>query len=366
MRVAFDITETCSPEPTGCGHFTGHVVQAMLAANQREGWRDEYSLHYRASHGRAAGNAFHVPGREVTPLPGFGLFTAERADIIHGFATHAPRLGRALRAVTLFDVFSALEESAQWQHPRSRKRKISQYRQLARTCGLVLAISEATKRDFLAHFDCPAERVHVVHGGVSDAFVPEARSRRAGIRERYDLPESYFLYVGAPVARKNVPRLVEAFAGSASRQRCALVIAGSINGETERLIEQVKAMGLGREIRFTGYVPDEDLPGLYACAEAFLFPTFYEGFGMPILEAMACGVPVVLGDRGAAPEIAGGYGLAVNPYDTAALCEAIDRVTATTDEDRGRAAAHARSFTWEKCALKTRDAYRWALEHGSR
>lgn len=361
MRVAFDITETCGREPTGCGHFAQHVVQAMLDENHAQGWGDAYTLHYRASHRNQACHGFRPPGYVPRPLSRLGSFRAKTADIIHGFATHSPGLGKALRVVTLLDVFSALEQSARWQHPRSRRRKMGQYRRLARSCDLIIAISETTRRDFLSHFDYPEDRVHVVHGGVGPAFSSAARSQGAAIRAHYGLPESYFLYVGAPVPRKNVPRLIDAYAASASRRQTSLVIAGTINGEAERLIEKAERMGLGRDVHFVGYVSDADLPALYASAEAFLFPTFYEGFGLPILEAMACGVPVLIGNRGAAPEIAGGHALAVDPDDTHALSEAIDRVTEKGDEDRGQSAAFAARFTWTRCAVKNREAYQWVL-----
>ena len=357
MRIAFDITETCSREPTGCGQFTRRMVQAMLDENDRQGWDDSYSLHVRPSHRSMARHACCPPGMAVCSLPRFTSPWACGPEIIHGFATHAPRYGSALRVVTLFDVFSALDESAQWQRPRSRRRKISQYRRLARTCDLVIAISETTKRDFLSHFDYPHERVRVIPAGVGSEFCPEARHRNAAVRQRYRLPESYFLYVGAPVPRKNVPRLIDAYATSASRRRTGLVIAGSINAEVQQLMGKTRTMGLDRDVRFVGYVPDGDLPALYAAAEAFLFPTFYEGLGLPVLEAMACGVPVLIGDRGAAPEVAGGHATAVDPDDTHALSRAIDNLATVDAAARSLAVNHARSFSWEAAAAMTHRAY---------
>jgi len=361
MQIAFDVTETCNAAPTGCGHFTLQAVQAMLDRNAREGWGDTFSLHYRASHSKMAGLGFSPPGYVLSPLSRWGRFSRARVDIVHGFATHAPSLGRGRRVVTLFDVFSALDESREWQAPGSRRRKMSQYRRLARQCDMIIAISETTKRDFLRHFDYPEQRIRVIEGGVGPAFSSDAQAQKPLVQKLYGLPERYFLYVGAPVPRKNVPRLIDAFAATEARREIGLVIAGSGNDETRRLMEKVQAKGLERSVHFVGYVADAHLPAVYACSEAFLFPTFYEGLGMPVLEAMACGVPVVIGNRGAAPEIAGGHATGIDPNSTVALSEAIERVIGIPPEARARASAYARGFTWEKCALMMREAYEWVI-----
>ena len=363
MRVAFDVTETCSAAQTGCGYFTRYAVQAMLDANQRQGHGDTFTLHYRRSHKALAGFGYRPGGCELTPLPRVSALSSIRADVVHGFATHAPRLRGALRVVTLFDVFSALEESREWQAPRSRRRKIAQYRRLARHCDLILAISETTRRDFLNHFAYPEERIRVIPGGVSPAFTPEAASGRTGMRDRYRVPERYFLYVGGPVARKNVPRLLEAYAAASAGAHIDLVVAGSRTIEAERLEAGLREHGLERRVHFIGYVDDETMPALYACAEALLFPTFYEGFGMPVLEAMASGIPVVIGNRGAAPEIAGGHAVAVDPDDTEALRRAIDEVPNWSPERRTAAKRHAAGFRWEHYAGQVREAYQWVLDH---
>lgn len=361
MRIAFDVTETCNAAPTGCGHFTRHAVQAMLDMNTRREWGDTFSMHYRASHATAAGLGFCPPGYVLEPLSRLSGFSRTSADIVHGFATHAASLGRACRVVTLFDVFSALDESREWQHGRSRRRKMRQYRRLARQCDMIIAISETTKCDFLRHFDYPEERLRVIHGGVDRAFSIDARKGGADLRAMYGLPERYFLYVGAPVPRKNLPRLIDAYAATDASGEIGLVIAGTVNDVARSLIADVRARELDDSVKFIGYVPDEHLPALYACAEAFLFPTFYEGLGMPVVEAMACGIPVVVGNSGAAPEAGGGYAFEVDPYDCDALSAAIGRALEMPEGDRVRASEYARAFTWENCAIQMHEAYEWML-----
>jgi len=277
------------------------------------------------------------------------------ADIIHGFATHAPALGRARRIVTLFDVFSALPSSAEWQEPRSRRRKKRQYRALARTCRHVIAISEATRRDFVQFTGYPEERIDVVYGGISSNYTPGAAGRRAELVKQYSLPERYAFYLGAPVARKNVNRLIEAYAQSGITGEIDLVIGGSTTAGTEPLMALARDLAIADRVHFIGYVREEDKPGLYACAEAFLFPTFYEGLGLPLLEAMACGTPVMAGNRGAAPEIVSKYGVIVNPYDTRGIAAGIGEVVGMGAAVE--AVPYAQAFTWQRCAEETVAVY---------
>jgi glycosyltransferase involved in cell wall biosynthesis len=362
VRIAYDITETCQAAPTGCGQFTRHTVRAMLEANRRYGWGDFFSLHYRASHARSAHLGYRPGGSVLSPLPRMPFRSLDRAEIIHGFATHAPGLGKARRVVTLFDVFSALEESRRWQAAQTRRRKIAQYKRLARRCDMILAISETTRRDFLRRFAYPEHRIRVVHGGVSPAFCPQAASRRNEVLGPYRLPERYFLYVGAPIPRKNLPRLVDAYAASSAGADTDLVVAGGLTAETESLRTGLRDRGLEHRVHFIGYVEDEAMPALYACAEALLFPTFYEGFGMPVLEAMASGIPVVIGNRGAAPEIAGDHAIAIDPEDTEALRRAIDSLSSRRPDQRQAAIRHASGFRWDESARAVREAYLWLMD----
>ena len=126
----------------------------------------------------------------------------------------------------------------------------------------------------------------------------------------------------------------------------------------EDTLEAIQQCRLGQRVRLLGYVPDKDLPALYAGAACFVFPTLYEGFGMPILEAMAAGTPVLTSTTGAAPEISGGLAVSVDPYDVAAIAEGIDRALETPATVIAQAQEHARAFTWERCASKTLAIYR--------
>ena len=163
----------------------------------------------------------------------------------------------------------------------------------------------------------------------------------------------FLLYVGDEVARKNLPRLLEAWTRSSAREDYELVVAGPVSAETLRGIPSVRRLG---------YVTDEDLERLYASCEAFLYPTLYEGFGLPILEAMASGAAVLTSDTGASPEVAGGHAVTVNARESDAILAGIDDVLQRTPTQRAAAREHAETFSWRRCALQTAAVHRAAID----
>jgi glycosyltransferase involved in cell wall biosynthesis len=236
-----------------------------------------------------------------------------------------------------------------------------------RAARRVIAISGATRDDLVRHYGADPARVSVVHHGLSAAFQP---TPDPDVLARYDLDAPYMLYVGTVQPRKNLTRLIEAFAMASvlieqqsaaadaghTPQAPLLVIAGRMGWCTEAIEQRAAALGVGGMVRFLGYVPDADLPALLSGALAFLFPSLYEGFGMPVLEAMACGTPVLTSTTSALPEVAGNAALLVDPADTDAIAAAIARLAADTGlraDLRARGLTRAAQFTWERCAHET-------------
>lgn len=226
----------------------------------------------------------------------------------------------------------------------------------------LIAISESTRRDILAAYDLDPARVVTVPLAAGPEWRPQAAERVREAAARYGLvPGSYLLHVGVLEPRKNVPRLVEAFARlAAARPGLVLVIGGKRGWMADPLDAAITAAGLGDRIRLLGYVPDGDVPPLVGGAAAFVYPSLYEGFGLPVLEAMACGAPVITTNVSAMPEVAGDGALLVAPDDTSALEVAIARVL----DDRAfaaalgaRAVAAAGRFSWTRCARETLDVY---------
>jgi glycosyltransferase involved in cell wall biosynthesis len=244
----------------------------------------------------------------------------------------------------------------------------------AKRADIVLTDSQASKWDIVHLLDIPSERVRVIYLAADDIYQPILDDRRLSATcQKYGLPESYLLYLGGFDQRKNVPTLLKAFAQLAKDSRAFLVVAGrlpeygldlAIQAERSdffpdpRLI--VQELGIEERVVFTGWVPEEDKPALYSGARALVFPSLYEGFGLPPLEALACGTPVIASNRGSLPEIVGDGGLLLEPDDVEGLAGAMEKLL--NDESlwgdlREKGLAHAARFSWEKTARETLAVY---------
>ncbi len=227
----------------------------------------------------------------------------------------------------------------------------------------VLADSQATKDDLVAFYHTPADKISVLYSGVEARFAPVDAEAQAAVRAKYDIGAvPYVLSVGTVQPRKNYARLIDAMHALPDQH---LVIAGGKGWLEGPIYAAAQAPGLRGRVHFIGFVDDADLPALYCAAETFAFPSLYEGFGLPILEAMACGVPVVVSNTSSLPEVAGDAALLIDPTDTVALARALRRVR----HDNGlRAAlrsggfAQARRFDWYISARRLKGIYRQMLE----
>jgi len=200
---------------------------------------------------------------------------------------------------------------------------------MAHRARFIVTVSQFSKQDIVSGFGVPARKVRVVPNCVGPQFQPShSPEQLAAVRARCGLPEGYVLYVGNFYPHKNVAALVAAFRQLPGelRRRHPLVLAGSSDPYRPRLVRLVEQGGLGKQVIFTGYIAEADLPLVYAGATAFCLPSLYEGFGLPLVEAMACGVPVVCSDRTALPEVAGPAALIVSPEDVSVLSQALGRV----------------------------------------
>ncbi|MEJ5198743.1 MAG: glycosyltransferase family 1 protein, partial [Anaerolineae bacterium] len=254
-----------------------------------------------------------------------------------------------------------------------------------RAAKVVIAISEATRADFLARFRLAAERIVAIPLAADPIFRPQPADAIAAVRARYGLPERYILYLGSNKPHKNLLRLIEAWRlaiTSFQLPASSLIIAGAWDARYPEPRARAEALGVGDRVRFLGPVAGADLPALYAGAALFVFPSLYEGFGLPVLEAMACGAPVVCSNVASLREVTSPPGplsyeergseeasaaLLVDPLDVGALADAIRRVLADpalADELRARGLAQAARFSWARTAQETLAVYRRALQAG--
>jgi glycosyltransferase involved in cell wall biosynthesis len=229
------------------------------------------------------------------------------------------------------------------------------------TSDVVIADSRCTKQDALQFYRLAADRVHIVHLGVNARFKPiEAVSARS-VREFYQLPERFILAVGTIEPRKNLIVLLEAYRELRQHHsEVQLVIAGKRGWHSEPFFERLRALGLAEQVTLLGFVPDEDLPALYGLAEVFAFPSIYEGFGLPVLEAMACGTPVVCSNSSSLPEVAGEAGIQIAPDEVREWAQALERLSRDVGlraSLRERGLKQAARFTWEHTARQTYAIY---------
>ncbi|MCA1618936.1 MAG: glycosyltransferase family 4 protein [Acidobacteria bacterium] len=284
-------------------------------------------------------------------------------DLLHVQYT-APPLAPCPVVATVHDLsFEHLPETFK---RRSRVQLRLTVRATARRAAHVIAPSEYTRRDLVETYGLDPGRVTAIPLAVSPRFRPvEDEGELGRVRRRYGIAGEYVLAVGSIQPRKNLGRLVRAYSAlRRARGRSnlpQLVLVGKnawLYGETLRAIE---AEGLGDSVVMTGYVREGDLPALYSGALCFAYPSYFEGFGLPPLEAMSCGAPVLTGNLTSLPEVVGDAGLTVDPFDTGALADALARLVddaALRAELRGRGLRRARGFDWRDTARMTLQVYR--------
>ena len=237
----------------------------------------------------------------------------------------------------------------------------------ARGAALVLADSEASRQDILKHLGLPEAQVRTVYLAADARYTPASGFLLdEAVKQKYDLPDGYVLYLGGFDARKNVQALLSAWTWAANSvgEAYPLVLGGQLPRPDGKLFADyprlAQELDLAGTVKFIGHVDESDKPALYRGASVFVFPSRYEGFGLPPLEAMACGVPVVCGNGGSLSEVVGNAGYVIPPHDTRAFGAAILTclVEPTVSDDlRQRGLAQAKKFSWEKTARETLAAY---------
>ncbi len=291
---------------------------------------------------------------------------AEKADLLHCPYFASPLDPNIPTVVTVHDVIPlVLPSYGSALHARLYTRLVSA---AARRARAVITVSEASKRDIVRALGIPPDRIHVIYNAADSSMQPVSdESALEGVREAYGIEGDFLLYLGGFDVRKNVERMVRAFdaARSGFERPCQLVVAGSpgllghpLYPDPRPLVEKLR---LGREVIFTGRIPEDQKPTLYSAALAFVFPSLYEGFGIPVLEAMACGAPVITSDRSSLPEVAGDAALLVDPTSVDAIARAMVRVVNDPELRRDLAArgiARSSLFHWETSARQTLDVYR--------
>lgn len=300
---------------------------------------------------------------EQVALPG----QASGLDLVHGMAFAAPLLTGRPSVVTVYDL-SFLRYPQRL--PAARRLYLRTVTGVScRRARRVIAISRSTAGDVHRLLSVPRERIDVALPGVGEGFRPLPAQEVAAFRERQGLPERFLLCLGTLEPRKNLPVLLEAYARlpEATRRGAPLVLVGGKGWGWETLQATIAGLGLGDSVRLEGYAADEALPLWYNAATALAYPSVYEGWGLPVVEAMACGTPVLVSDASSLPEAVGEAGLRLPPHDVAAWAAGLHRALedATWRQQAAeRGLARAATFTWQETARSHAQCYRRALEDG--
>ncbi len=286
----------------------------------------------------------------------------ERVDLLHCPKSAIPYFSPCPTVVTLHDLIPL-------RHPETEKFVAQLYWRLqipiaARRSSFIITDSEHAREEIMADFRVAPERIKAIKLGFNPAMLENRNSVDGkAVRNRYGLPEGYILYVGTIQPRKNIDTLIEAYARLRSDRENLprLVVVGRKGWLYARLFASIDRLGIADEVIFTGFVPDEDLPYIYDGASVFAYLSFFEGFGLPPLEAMACGIPVVTSNTTSLPEVVGDAGITVPPADTEQVAAALARILddpelAVALGKRGK--ERSGLFSWDAAARQTLTIYR--------
>lgn len=293
------------------------------------------------------------------------LLHKQRADLVHGLVNVLPLSTRVPGVVTIHDLsFLRMPEVL----PRAKAAYLARLcRASVAKANHVIAVSQQTADDVMHFFDIPAAKIDVIYNGVGDQFVPAAEPV-AAFRSEHNLPEQFILYLGTLEPRKNLEVLIEGYAMWRARPDAdpavKLVLAGAKGWFYEQIFDRVRRLGLEEEVSFSGYIPDADLPNWYRAALCFVYPSLFEGFGMPVAEAMACGTPVLVSRAGSLLEVVGDAGVV---FETEQADDLADKLGTLLADSQVRAKVgkccleRSARFTWSRAAVETLAIYKQAI-----
>jgi len=356
---AIEATNLTDERGTGIGRYTRQLIEALSALEVPP--QEEFGLLQVCKSSRWDLRERLAQGPRLSSCRWLGPFLPlprPRCALLHVPDEREPPW-RVPVVATVHDLYASLNINQPSE--KKRRQKLRHYEHLRDHCTRLICVSENTRQDFLRLVGGDPERLKVVHLGVSPVFRPHAPAEIEAVRARHGLEGPYLLFVGT-TPNKNLPRVVEAFAAGHFHQDFTLVVCGQQASAVQAMLAgRLDALGVAPRVRFLGFASEEELPVLYAGAAAYLFPSLYEGYGLPVLEAMASGTPVLTSDRGSCPEAAAGHAVIADPEDIDALVAGIASALAMPEDRRAAALAYARSRSWAETARGTLAVWREAL-----
>lgn len=365
MRIGL-ITNMMDSENAGIKRYTENLVKNLLLIDKENEYflihSNKTKYHFRGNYKEVRLPFFDsIPKKLIT-----GTFVFERIckgynlDILHDLGQISPFFfkSKTKKILTIFDLSPIIQ-------PQFFTALTTTYTKLfplvLRNTDHIVTISKNSKTDIKKIFNISEEKITVIYLGIEEKFrAITDKEKLHKIRKKYNLPSKFILFVGTIEPRKNLTCLISAFSNIEKRLDLKLVIVGNKGWKYKEVFNSIKQLKVQEDVIFTGFVDDEDLPLIYNLAELFVYPSFYEGFGFPILEAMSCGCPVITSSISSLSEINGDAALLVNPSSEKDLAKTLKFIVLNSKvkiKMKKNGLKHAKKFSWEICARKTLKVY---------
>lgn len=373
MKIGIDcrtILDSESGEVAGVGHYTFNLVKNLLEIDRK----NKYVLFFDKKVGEAS--SFKKENSEIRFFPYkeykkylpiiyshlliASVVSREKLDVFHSPASTIPLAYNKNSVVTIHDL--AIYKNPEWFPKQLFSTKVSVPQSL-RKARKIIAVSEYTKKDLIDILKIPEEKIEVVLNGVEKREDINENDKEK-IKDKFNIKNNYILFIGTLQPRKNITGLIDAFdklRGSRIFENYQLVIAGNKGWDYDNIFEKVKNKALTKKVIFTKYISKRDKLRLLNAASCFCFPSFYEGFGLSILEAMQQGIPVITSNITSTKEIGGDASLLVDPYKISSISQALKKVLqdeTLRNELVAKGYSHAKKFSWAKCTKKTLEIYK--------
>ncbi|MEF9953396.1 glycosyltransferase family 4 protein [Clostridium sp.] len=367
MKIAIDARGATWYKGTGIGTYTNQVLQYLLSEdfinqyhlywagpNYREIYKENVTINVSSKRHHRFFEDYYIPQN----------IKNNNVDIYH-----VPQNGIGLSKRIDCPCVSTIHDLIPYVMPETvgkgyLKKFIAQMPEIISSSTNIITVSEFSKQDIIRIFDVPPDNIKVTHLAADHIFKPlDKETTKSYIKEKYNIEKDFLLYLGGFSARKNVRSILIAFSKIYKKlsKDLNIVIIGPSKDEHQKLTELAKTLGIEDRIQFTGYVPHEDLPLFYNACETFIYPSLYEGFGLPPLEAMSCRCPVITSNISSIPEIVGDGAYLINPRSIEELTTAIEKMvddTALRSSYIEKGFTRSAEFSWEKTAKETLEVYK--------
>lgn len=355
MKITIDVSQMAY-QGTGVGRYTFELVKALLSltspheftlwAGVRKQRSYFESLQKTSPWNKATWIYSHLSPKLASALfnhsPVPFEFFAGNADLVHLSDWTAPTT-RTRAVSTVHDL--AFVKYPETVDPLIRRTQTLRLSRLVKHQATLIADSKSTKNDLVETYHLDPTRITVVYPGISPDYSPQSSNEIERVKKKYNLPDQFILSLGTQEPRKNLARLIQA----TSKLSLPLIIAGKYGWGNK--------LPIASHVQTLGFVKDSDLPALYSSATVFCYPSLYEGFGFPVLEAMACGTPVVTSNLSSLPEVVGTSGILVDPTDHDAIKNGIEQALLSSEKLTKKSLEQAKKFNWEKTARQTLAVY---------